>query len=191
MGVQQNSLQFTNYLIQHSLISLNYSSMAGDLKSCRYRAAVEQSSDDGYRDENHLEYGCYKKAFYKRSFDHHDPVCVTSNGINPSKRPCPSSYSATRCNKQFTKSKPRISCSSSRGARLRMEELQCIKRELKVIKNQIDDLLNSLEHMGTRNRRSAALSVVWKVLLAVPSDPPECSERGRVLIPKKLEMRDR
>ncbi|KAI4902697.1 hypothetical protein NFI96_028971, partial [Prochilodus magdalenae] len=87
-------------------------------------------------------------------FDYHAPVSVTmiANDTNTPKRPrSPSSSSALHCSKQLTKSRSRIRYSGSRGARLRMEELQCIKRELKVIKDQIDELLSSLEHMDTCN----------------------------------------
>ncbi|XP_036432116.1 uncharacterized protein si:dkey-234i14.2 [Colossoma macropomum] len=134
--------------------SLKYSSMAGDLQSCRYKAGVKRCSADGYRDENHLECGCYQEEFYERGFDHPGPVSIKMipNNTNPPKRPRSSSSSSSlQCSKQLTKSRSRISYSSSRGAHLRMEELQCIKRELKVIKNQIDELLNSLEHMDTQN----------------------------------------
>ncbi|KAL7858087.1 hypothetical protein AOLI_G00181890 [Acnodon oligacanthus] len=131
--------------------SLKYSSMAGDLQSCRYRVGVKRCSADGYRDENHVEYGCQQVEFYERGFDHPPPVSIKMIPSNTSPPRSSSSSSALRCSKQLTKSRSRISYSSSRGPHLKMEELQCIKRELKVIKNQIDELLNSLEHMETQN----------------------------------------
>ncbi|KAL6474401.1 hypothetical protein MHYP_G00179620 [Metynnis hypsauchen] len=114
------------------------------------------------RDENHVEYGCQKEEFYERGFDNPAPVSIKiiPSNTSPPKRPrSSSSSSALRCSKQLTKSRSRISYSSSRGPHLRMEDLQCIKRELKVIKNQIDGLLNSLEHMDMQNSDAAGGSL--------------------------------
>ncbi|XP_066526116.1 RNA-binding Raly-like protein [Hoplias malabaricus] len=126
--------------------------MAGDQQSSRYRAGMKRSSNDGFRDENHLEGGCYRELYERGSG--HAPVSATmaSNHARPQKRVCSSSSSVLQCSTQLTKCRSRISNSKSRGGHMRMEELQCIKRELKGIKDQIDELLNSLEHMETQNK---------------------------------------
>ncbi|XP_037398276.1 uncharacterized protein si:dkey-234i14.2 isoform X2 [Pygocentrus nattereri] len=154
--------------------SLKYSSMAGDLQSCRYRAGVKRCSAEG--DENHGEYGCQQEEFYERGFDHPAPVSIKMipSNTSPPKRPrSSSSSSALRCSKQLTKSRSRISYSSSRGPHLKMEELQCIKSELKVIKNQIDELLNSLEHMDTQNSDASGGSLPHSLLSSSVSSMEE------------------
>ncbi|XP_043084681.1 RNA-binding Raly-like protein isoform X2 [Puntigrus tetrazona] len=54
--------------------------------------------------------------------------------------------------------------SRSRGIQLRMEELMCIKKELTVIKSQIDELLDSLERMDPQSRELSGDGVAFSPL---------------------------
>ncbi|XP_076863501.1 uncharacterized protein LOC143515257 isoform X1 [Brachyhypopomus gauderio] len=138
--------------------SIKYISMAGDLRSCGHQTGVKRTSEDEYR-----------------ALDHHAPVSGTSvsNGFGAPKRPRSSSSSssstcsAVRFSRKLSSPSSKTGRLTSRGARLRVEELRCIKSELKVIKNQIDELLNRLEHMDTQSRGPSGPAHVSAVCVCV------------------------
>ncbi|KAA0714586.1 hypothetical protein E1301_Tti018608 [Triplophysa tibetana] len=109
--------------------------------------------------EFELEYDCYEDNLYERVYDHQrvpstvSPLSYSSNG----KQLCStsSSLSSRRCSRERLSSRSSRPQMSSR-AKLKMEELQTIKRELTVIKMQIDGLLDSLERMDRQRQESTA-----------------------------------
>ncbi|XP_057184227.1 uncharacterized protein LOC130550742 isoform X2 [Triplophysa rosa] len=94
-----------------------------------------------------------------RMYDHQrvpstvSPLSYGSNG----KQLCStsSSLSSHRCSRKHLSSRSSRPHSSSR-AKLKMEDLQTIKRELTVIKMQIDGLLDSLDRMDRQRQESTA-----------------------------------
>ncbi|XP_076863504.1 uncharacterized protein LOC143515257 isoform X3 [Brachyhypopomus gauderio] len=149
--------------------SIKYISMAGDLRSCGHQTGVKRTSEDEYR-----------------ALDHHAPVSGTSvsNGFGAPKRPRSSSSSssstcsAVRFSRKLSSPSSKTGRLTSRGARLRVEELRCIKSELKVIKNQIDELLNRLEHMDTQSRGPSGPAHVSGRLSQSPVNRAEGSSRS-------------
>ncbi|XP_060896263.1 RNA-binding Raly-like protein isoform X4 [Labrus mixtus] len=113
-------------------------SMSGELKSSRSRAASKRASN--------TTYGVYD---YQRV-----PASLSPLPLGPSlaKRSRSSSYSTGhRRSRDRTHSKSsRAHSTSSSTAKLGMEELQVIKKELTLIKTQIDGLLDSLDRMDTQ-----------------------------------------
>ncbi|XP_077376232.1 uncharacterized protein LOC144018029 isoform X2 [Festucalex cinctus] len=121
-----------------TLFSPRYTSMSGDLKSSRSRAASKRASN--------TTYGVYD---YQRVPASLSPL--PSTGPSLPKRSRSSSYSSKhRRSRDRTHSKSsRAHSTSSTTAKLDMEELQVIKKELTLIKTQIDGLLDSLDRMDT------------------------------------------
>ncbi|XP_065809132.1 RNA-binding Raly-like protein isoform X2 [Labrus bergylta] len=121
-----------------TLFSPRYTSMSGELKSSRSRAASKRASN--------TTYGVYD---YQRV-----PASLSPLPLGPSlaKRSRSSSYSTGhRRSRDRTHSKSsRAHSTSSSTAKLGMEELQVIKKELTLIKTQIDGLLDSLDRMDTQ-----------------------------------------
>ncbi|XP_035855330.1 RNA-binding Raly-like protein isoform X2 [Sander lucioperca] len=117
-----------------TLFSPRYMSMSGELKSSRSRAASKRASN--------IIYGVYD---YQRV-----PASLSPLPLGPSlaKRSRSSSYSSGhRRSRDRTHSKSSRAHSTSTTAKLGMEELQVIKKELTLIKTQIDGLLDSLDRM--------------------------------------------
>ncbi|KAG7473523.1 hypothetical protein MATL_G00096860 [Megalops atlanticus] len=131
-------------------------SMTGELKSSRPKAGPKRPSSAMYGSDYDLEYDCYQDDFYDRVYDYQRvPASMTSIPHGPSlaKRSRTSSSSLRRSRDRLpSKSSSRPSSSSSSRAKLKMEELQTIKRELTLIKVQIDGLLESLDRMDRQRR---------------------------------------
>ncbi|XP_077450100.1 heterogeneous nuclear ribonucleoprotein C-like [Stigmatopora argus] len=136
-----------------TLFSPRYTNMSGDLKSSRSRAASKRASNTTYGNELDLE-DSYED-YYDRVYDYQRvPASLSPLPlIGPSlpKRSRSSSYSSKhRCSRDRSRSKgSRTHSTSSATAKLDMEELQVIKKELTMIKTQIDGLLDSLDRMDT------------------------------------------
>ncbi|XP_045885880.1 RNA-binding Raly-like protein isoform X3 [Micropterus dolomieu] len=114
-------------------------SMSGELKSSRSRAANKRASN--------TTYGVYDYQRVPASLSPLPPM-----GPSLAKRSRSSSYSTGhRRSRDRTHSKSsRAHSTSSTTAKLGMEELQVIKKELTLIKTQIDGLLDSLDRMDTQ-----------------------------------------
>ncbi|KAJ8252568.1 hypothetical protein COCON_G00218800 [Conger conger] len=108
------------------------------------------------RSDYDLEYECYQDDFYDRVYDYQRvPASVTSvpHGPGLAKRSRTSSSGLRRSrDRPLAKGSSRTGSSSSSRAKLKMEELQTIKRELTLIKVQIDGLLESLDRMDRQRR---------------------------------------
>ncbi|XP_018594528.1 RNA-binding Raly-like protein [Scleropages formosus] len=150
--------------------SPRYISMTGDLKSSRPRTASKRPGSAMYRSDYDLDHDCYQDNFYDRVYDYQRvPASVPPMVHPPSLSKRPRSSSSTRPlsrDRLPSKSSSRTSSSSSRRARLRMEELQTIKRELKMIKVQIDGLLDSLDRMDRQRRHHTGSPPAWGGSLA-------------------------
>ncbi|XP_053721917.1 heterogeneous nuclear ribonucleoprotein C-like isoform X1 [Synchiropus splendidus] len=132
-----------------TLFSPRYMSMSGEFKSSRSRAASKRSAYDTDLD---LDYDSYQEDYYDRVYDYQlVPASLSPlpEGLSPAKRfRSSSSSSRHRRSRDRTHSRSsRAHSSSSSTAKLGMEELQVIKKELTLIKTQIDGLLDSLDRM--------------------------------------------
>ncbi|KAK7122113.1 hypothetical protein R3I93_023050 [Phoxinus phoxinus] len=139
--------------------------MTGVLRSSKQRAGVKRPRNEPYR-----------------VFDYqHVPVSVTCD-FAPFGRTC-SSPSPSSADLRQRRDKPQSKHKSrSRGTQLRMEELMCIKKELTVIKSQIDELLDSLEQMDPQNQELCGDGVAFSPLhgsVSSADDSSGCSPPSR------------
>ncbi|KAJ7986186.1 hypothetical protein DPEC_G00348170 [Dallia pectoralis] len=137
--------------------SPRYMSMSGELKTSRSNAGRKRQSSIPYWSEYELDYDCYQEDFYDRMYDYQRvPASLTPVAQGPSlaKRPRSSSTSSghRRSRDRPPSKSSRAHSNSSNKTQLRMEELRVIKRELTLIKTQIDGLLDSLDRMDTQRQ---------------------------------------
>ncbi|KAG5269953.1 hypothetical protein AALO_G00187000 [Alosa alosa] len=108
-----------------------------------------------FRSEYDLDYDCYQEDFYDRVYDYQrvpSAMPAVPHGSSLPKRSRSSSSSTSlRRSRDRPSSKSSRPHSSSR-AKLKMEELQTIKRELTLIKVQIDGLLDNLDRMDRQRQ---------------------------------------
>ncbi|XP_063044110.1 RNA-binding Raly-like protein [Engraulis encrasicolus] len=137
--------------------SPRYMSMSGELKSSRSKTGgMKRPSSAMYGSEYDLDYECYQEDFYDRVYDYQrvpsSMAPVPHHGSSLPKRSRSSSGQASlRRSRDRPSSKASRPHSSSR-AKLKMEELQTIKRELTLIKVQIDGLLDNLDRMDRQRQ---------------------------------------
>lgn len=156
---------------RHSIKHIN---MTGEGRSSRPRAGSKRSSSEIYRSDYDLDYDSYPEELYDRVFDYQRvPVSMATNSrdVTPPKRP--RSYSSSMSHRSTRehfqlRHRSRTNKSSSSTAKLRMEELQSIKKELTVIKVQIDELLDSLDEMDKQRRDDTEASSPCSPLLPSP-----------------------
>ncbi|MCI4379497.1 hypothetical protein PGIGA_G00229070 [Pangasianodon gigas] len=135
--------------------SPQYMSMTGELKSSRSKTGgVKRPSSAVYGSEYELDYDCYQEELYDRVFDYQRvpsavPALPHSSSLAKRAR---SSSSRQRRSRDRSSSKSSSRPHSSSRAKLKMEELQTIKRELTMIKVQIDGLLDSLDRMDRQRQ---------------------------------------
>ncbi|KAJ8343384.1 hypothetical protein SKAU_G00307130 [Synaphobranchus kaupii] len=114
-----------------------------------------------------LEYECYQEDFYDRVYDYQRvPASITPipHGPNLAKRSRTTSSSLRHSrDRLLSKSSSRPSSSGSSRAKLKMDELQTIKRELTLIKVQIDGLLDNLDRMDRQRRDRTGRCVHYAV----------------------------
>ncbi|XP_028815126.1 RNA-binding Raly-like protein isoform X2 [Denticeps clupeoides] len=171
--------------------------MTGEMKSSRSRTGSKRSSGETYRSEYDLDYDCYHDELYDRVFDYQrvpSSMATIPRDVTPPKRPRSSSSSSSSSSALHRKrdrlqhryrSRVRVSAAPPSSAKLRMEDLQSIKRELTVIKLQIDELLDSLDHMDRQRRdpseSSGALCSPYRGSAAgSPRSPSPRGQRARV-----------
>uniref|UniRef100_A0A3B1JT72 Heterogeneous nuclear ribonucleoprotein C-like n=1 Tax=Astyanax mexicanus TaxID=7994 RepID=A0A3B1JT72_ASTMX len=129
-------------------------SMTGELKSSRSKmGGAKRPSSAVYGSEHELDYDCYQEDLYDRVYDYQRvpsaaPPLAHSSSLAKRAR---SSSSRQRRSRESSSSKSSRPHSSNR-AKLKMEELQTIKRELTLIKVQIDGLLDSLDRMDRQRQ---------------------------------------
>ncbi|XP_027871610.1 RNA-binding Raly-like protein isoform X2 [Xiphophorus couchianus] len=146
------------------------------------------SDDYGFmtnQSEFDLDYDSYHEDYYDRACDYQRVPASLSpvpSGPSVAKRSRSSSYSYSystghRRSRDRTHSKSsRAHSTSSNTAKLGMEELQVIKKELTLIKTQIDGLLDSLDRMDTQKndhkesplREDSPLSLSYVVTASSP-----------------------
>ncbi|XP_048825407.1 RNA-binding Raly-like protein isoform X1 [Brienomyrus brachyistius] len=174
-------------------------SMTGELHSGRPKAGSKRPSSMVHGSDYDLEYDCYQDDFYERVYDYQRvpaSLLPLPHGPSPAKRPRSSSSSSRRRSRDrlSTKTSSRPSSSSSSRAKLKMEELQTIKRELTLIKVQIDGLLDSLDRMDQQRRdrtgspptRDGSLSgSPYHGVASSPDHSPSCHS------PRRRGRRDR
>lgn len=170
--------------------SPRYMSMSGEMKTGRSRMASKRPSSNLYGSEYDLDYDCYQEDYYDRVYDYQRvPASLPplAQGPGLAKRPrSSSSSSGHRRNRDRPPSKgSRAHSSGSSKAKLRMEELQVIKRELTLIKTQIDGLLDSLDRMDTQ-RNDQTGSPLREGSMAGSPYPPSASSLERSPSPLSL-----
>ncbi|XP_016098374.1 RNA-binding Raly-like protein isoform X2 [Sinocyclocheilus grahami] len=133
--------------------------MTGVLRPSKQRSGMKRPRNEPYRvfDNQHVPTVPCDFASFRR-------MCSSPS----------SSSAALRQSREKPQSRHK---SRSRGIQLRMEELMCIKKELTVIKSQIDELLDSLERMDPQSQELAG-----KTLLLSSSDAP-CKGDGVAFSP--------
>lgn len=137
-----------------TLFSPRYMSVSGELKSSRSRNASKRTNSSTHGSDVDLDYDSYHEDYYDRVYDS-QRVPASSSPVSlrtsPAKRLRSSCYSSkNRRSRDRSHSKTsRPNSTSSNTAKLDMEELQVIKKELTLIKTQIDGLLDSLDRMDT------------------------------------------
>ncbi|XP_040055376.1 heterogeneous nuclear ribonucleoprotein C [Gasterosteus aculeatus] len=142
-----------------TLFSPRYMSMSGELKSSRSRAASKRASNTIYGSEFDLDCDSYHEDYNDRAYDYQRvPASLSPLPVGPglAKRSRSSSYSSgNKRSRDRTHSKSsRAHSTNSSTAKLGMEELQVIKKELTLIKTQIDGLLDNLDKMDTERNDS-------------------------------------
>ncbi|XP_072321829.1 uncharacterized protein [Eucyclogobius newberryi] len=139
-----------------TLFSPRYMSVSGELKSSRSRGANKRTNAGTYGSDADLDYDSYHDDYYDRVYDTQlVPASLSPVGqsrVSPAKRPRSSCYSSRH---RHSRDRSHSKCakphsSSTNTAKLGMEELQVIKKELTLIKTQIDGLLDSLDRMDTQ-----------------------------------------
>ncbi|XP_076589908.1 uncharacterized protein LOC143322542 isoform X1 [Chaetodon auriga] len=141
-----------------------HTGMNGELRAGR-TAAAKRGSSAPDRSDYEVQYDRYPDDHYNRVFDYQRVPSSVPVDPSPVKRPRPSSSSSSsssaaalrmrsskassRSNNAHTSSS---SSSSSSGSKLKMAELLAIKRELTVIKVQIDGLLDCVDKMDGQRK---------------------------------------
>lgn len=137
-----------------TLFSPRYMSVSGELKSSRSRAANKRTNPSTYGSDVDLDYDSHHEDYYDRVYDSQrvpaslSPVSLRTSPAKRSRSSCYSSKHRHSRDRSHSKTS-RLNSSSSNTAKLGMEELQVIKKELTLIKTQIDGLLDSLDRMDT------------------------------------------
>nr|XP_046205221.1 RNA-binding Raly-like protein [Oncorhynchus gorbuscha] len=160
--------------------SPRYISMSGELKSSRSRTSSKRPSSNPYGSDYDLDYECYQEDLYDRMYDYQRvPASLPplSQGPSLAKRPRSSSTSSghRRSRDRPPSKSSRAHSTSSNRAKLRMEELQVIKRELTLIKTQIDGLLDNLDRMDTQRQDHTGSPVREGSLAGSPYSPSASS----------------
>ncbi|XP_036819507.1 RNA-binding Raly-like protein isoform X3 [Oncorhynchus mykiss] len=133
-----------------------------------------------FRSDYDLDYECYQEDLYDRMYDYQRvPASLPplSQGPSLAKRPRSSSTSSghRRSRDRPPSKSSRAHSTSSNRAKLRMEELQVIKRELTLIKTQIDGLLDNLDRMDTQRQDHTGSPVREGSLAGSPYSPSASS----------------
>ncbi|XP_059392407.1 RNA-binding Raly-like protein isoform X2 [Carassius carassius] len=142
------SLRSQHHSFQSHSCCLSYldESMTGVLRPSKQRSGMKRPRNEPYRvfDYQHVQTIPCDFASFRR-------MCSS-----------PSSSSEAL---QQSREKPQSRHKSrSRGIQLKMEELVCIKKELTVIKSQIDELLDSLERMDPQSQELSGDGVTFSPL---------------------------
>ncbi|XP_038164592.1 heterogeneous nuclear ribonucleoprotein C-like isoform X2 [Cyprinodon tularosa] len=166
-----------------TLFSPRYMRMSGELKSSRSRATSKRASNT-----------TYGACDYQRVPASISPLPLGPSGAKRSRYSSHSYSSRHRRSRDRTHSKSsKAQSTSSNTAKLGMEELQVIKKELTLIKTQIDGLLESLDRMDTQRddqkdsplREDSPLSLSYDVTASSPEhslsslSPPSSHHRIR------------
>ncbi|XP_041078338.1 RNA-binding Raly-like protein isoform X2 [Polyodon spathula] len=132
--------------------------MAGEFKTNRPKAGHKRPGSTVYGSSFDLDYDCYQDDFYDRVYDYQRvPASLPPASRGPSlPKRSRQSDAAFRRSKESLSSKGRSSSSSNR-AKLKADELQTIKRELTLIKVQIDGLLENLDRMDRQRKDQTEL----------------------------------
>ncbi|XP_059190798.1 RNA-binding Raly-like protein [Centropristis striata] len=136
-----------------------HAGMNGELRAGRTTTA-KRGSDAPNRSDYEMEYDRYPDDHYNRVFDYQRVPSSVPVDPTPIKRPRPSSSSSSSSSSTAalrTKSSRVSSWSnnthtSTSDSKLKMAELLAIKRELTVIKVQIDGLLDCVDKMDRQRK---------------------------------------
>ncbi|XP_076025899.1 uncharacterized protein LOC143015724 [Genypterus blacodes] len=145
--------------------AMNVQLRAGRTTTAKGRSGAPDRSDYG------TEYHRYHGDHHSRVFDYQRVPVLVSEDPSPIKRPRPSSPSSTssspaalrmkssRATSRGNNTNTSSSSPTSSKTKLKMSQLLAIKRELTVIKVQIDDLLDCVDKMD-KQRKDSSDSIV-------------------------------
>ncbi|XP_037622355.1 RNA-binding Raly-like protein isoform X2 [Sebastes umbrosus] len=133
--------------------------MHGELRAGR-TTTVKRGSSAADRSDFEMEFDRYPDDHYNRVFDYQRVPSSVPVDPSPVKRPRPSSSSSSSSSSSTAALKMKSSRASSRSnnkhtssdSKLKMAELLAIKRELTVIKVQIDGLLDCVDKMDRQRK---------------------------------------
>ncbi|XP_046897814.1 RNA-binding Raly-like protein isoform X1 [Hypomesus transpacificus] len=168
--------------------SQRYMSMSGELKTGCYRTSSKRPSNTLYGSEYDLDYDSYQEDYYDRVYDYQRvPASMPPLGQGPSEAKRPRS-SSTSSRHRHSRDRPlsksfRAHNTGSIRAKLKMNELQVIKKELTLIKTQIDGLLHSLDRMDSQNRDHTGSPLREDSLAGSPYPPSASSPSSLSLSP--------
>ncbi|XP_030587084.1 RNA-binding Raly-like protein [Archocentrus centrarchus] len=139
-----------------------YTRMNGELRAGR-AATTKRGNGAIDRSDYDMEYDRYPGDHYNRVFDNQRVPSSVSADPSPVKQPRPSSSSSSssssstaalrmRSSRPSRRSDNSHTSTSSSSSKLRMAELLAIKRELTVIKVQIDGLLDCVDKMDRQRK---------------------------------------
>ncbi|XP_038560888.1 RNA-binding Raly-like protein [Micropterus salmoides] len=138
-----------------------YTGMNGELRAGRTTTA-KRGSNAPDRSDYDMEFDRYPDDHYNRGFDYQRVPSSAPVDPSPVKRPRPSSSSSSsssstaalrmKSSRASSRNNNTHNSSNSSSTKLKMAELLAIKRELTVIKVQIDGLLDSVDMMDRQRK---------------------------------------
>ncbi|XP_034470537.1 heterogeneous nuclear ribonucleoproteins C1/C2 isoform X3 [Hippoglossus hippoglossus] len=166
--------------------------LAGEPKPHRSKT-TKRSAGDMYSSSFDLDYD-FQRDYYDRMYSYPSrvpaPPPPLSRAVIPSKRPrvSLSGGSSRRTKSSFSSSSKSSQRISSSRAKVKVDELQTIKRELTQIKSKVDDLLESLERMEKDHSKKSAKSM--KPEPGEVTSPPHSSSKKEDGLKRERECQD-
>ncbi|XP_062259836.1 heterogeneous nuclear ribonucleoprotein C-like isoform X3 [Platichthys flesus] len=167
--------------------------LAGEPKPQRSKT-TKRSAGDMYSSTFDLDYD-FQRDYYDRMYSYPSrvpapPPPPLSRAVIPSKRPrvSLSGGSSRRTKSSFSSSSKSSQRISSSRAKVKVDELQTIKRELTQIKSKVDDLLESLGRMEKDQHKKSTKSM--KPEPGEVTSPPHSSSKKEDGLKRVRECQD-
>ncbi|XP_053293627.1 heterogeneous nuclear ribonucleoprotein C isoform X3 [Pleuronectes platessa] len=167
--------------------------LAGEPKPQRSKT-TKRSAGDMYSSTFDLDYD-FQRDYYDRMYSYPSrvpapPPPPLSRAVIPSKRPrvSLSGGSSRRTKSSFSSSSKSSQRISSSRAKVKVDELQSIKRELTQIKSKVDDLLETLGRMEKDQHKKSTKSI--KPEPGEVTSPPHSSSKKEDGLKRVRECQD-
>ncbi|XP_060940244.1 heterogeneous nuclear ribonucleoprotein C-like isoform X3 [Limanda limanda] len=168
--------------------------LAGEPKPQRSKTTKRSAGDMYSSSTFDLDYD-FQRDYYDRMYSYPSrvpaPPPPLSRAVIPSKRPRVSlsgGSSSRRTKSSFSSSSKSSQRISSSRAKVKVDELQTIKRELTQIKSKVDDLLESLERMEKDHSKKSTKSI--KPEPGEVTSPPHSSSKKEDGLKRVRECQD-